>query len=91
MLSKNFQSWLEARFSCSNLTALLYHFVQFGRPLSHPIFSDTGFERFKYFLIFWDFSKNQKSQPLAEFIEMIQYTKYDEHLGVFSVEYEREG
>jgi len=38
-----------------------------------PDFSDTGFERFKYFQIFWDFSKNKKSQPLAELIEMVQY------------------
>ena len=36
---------------------ILYHFVQFGRPLSYLIFSDTGFGRFKYFQIFWDFSK----------------------------------
>jgi len=50
---------------------LLYHFVQFGRPLSHPIFSDTGFERFKYFQIFRDFSKNKNSQPLAELTEMV--------------------
>jgi len=52
---------------------LLYHFVQFGRPLSHLFFSDTVFERFKYFRIFWDFSKNKKCQPLAELIEMVQY------------------
>ena len=52
---------------------ILYYFVQFGRPLSHLIFSDTGFERFKYFRFFWDFSKNKKSQPLAELIEMVQY------------------
>jgi len=55
------------------LILILYHFVQFGRPLSHLIFSDTGFECFKYFQIFWDFSKNKKSQPLAELIEMVQY------------------
>jgi len=53
---------------------ILYHFIQFGRPLSHLIFSDTGFERFKYFQIFWDFSKNKKSQSLAELIEMVQYS-----------------
>ena len=47
--------------------------VPFGRPLSHLIFSDTGFECFKYFQIFWDFSKNQKSQTSAELIEMVQY------------------
>jgi len=51
---------------------LLYHFVQFGHPLSYLIFSDTRFGRFKYFRIFWDFSKNKKPQPLAELIEMVQ-------------------
>jgi len=35
-------------------------------------FFDTEFERFSYFRIYWDCSKNQKSQPLAELIEMAQ-------------------
>jgi len=39
---------------CNALTIMhiLYRFVQFGRPLSHSIFSDAGFERLKYVLIF---------------------------------------
>jgi len=60
-------------FPFSDTVDILYHFVQFGRPLSHLIFSDTVFERFKYFRIFWDSSKNKKCQPLAELIEMVQY------------------
>jgi len=42
--------------SCIVMQRIDYHaytvpFRSIGRPLSHPIFSDAGFERFKYVLI----------------------------------------
>ena len=58
---------------CQTVQLVLYHFIQFGRHASHPIFSDTGNDFFSIFPIFWNSLCFSHGQVLAELNEMVQY------------------
>ena len=51
---------------------LLYHFIQFERHASHPIFVDPANNFFSIYGDFGDLSENQKSHVLFELNEMVQ-------------------
>ena len=52
---------------------LLYHFIQFERHASHPIFIDPANNFFSIYGDFGDLSEKQKSHVLFELNEMVQY------------------
>ncbi len=64
---------LHQSLGCRFNAMILYHFIQFGRHASHPIFSDTGNDFFSIFPIFWNSLCFSHGQVLAELNEMVQY------------------
>ena len=57
---------------------VLYHFIQFERHASHPIFVDPANNFFSIYGDFGDLSENQKSHVLFELNEMVQYGEASE-------------